>query len=128
MLSALEVIKISSSAVKRCRFCSAPFLNCDVHWCSPFRNRYITSMLHRGHRGWENFYSYSTTMVYRTSWYQKCIRMAICVAAWPLHLSTGQGLGPAFSGNSILIVLGSLPTPSSSPSCPDPPLAKPLWI
>ena len=63
-------------------------------------------MSHREQHGWERFTSYNITMVSRTSQCHKWIRMDVRVDAWSLHTSTGQGLGPTFSGNVILNVLG----------------------
>ena len=128
MLNALEVTALSSSAVKRRRFRSSPFLHSAVRWCSPFRDRHGSSMLHRGHHGWGRFPSSSITTVYWTCRCQNFIRMAVRVAARTLHPSTGKGLGPVFARNTILNVMGSSPPPSPSPSFPNPPLSMLCWV
>ena len=92
-----------------------PFLNFAVRRCILFISLHGTRMSHRGHPGWGRLTSSSITMVSQTCRCQKFTRMAACVTARPLNPSTGQGLGPAFAGNFIRNILGSLP-PSPSPS------------
>ena len=47
---------------------------------------------------------------------------------WPLYPSTGQVLGPAFSGNVIQNFLGFSPPPPSLSFCPTTSLAMPCWV
>ena len=125
---ALEVSALSFSSTKLHRSRSAPLLHCAVWLCDPFRDRHGTSISHRGQHGWGRFTYSIITTVSRTCQCQKCTRMAVRVAACQLHPSTGQGLGPAFSGNTILYVLEFLLPTSPSPSCPWPPLTMPFWV
>ena len=129
-LKALDVTALSYSA-SRCRlFRSASFLHCAVRQCILFRARYGTIMSHRGNRGWGGFPSSSITMVSQTCRCHKCTHMAVRISAWPLHPLTEQVLGPAFSGNIVLNVLGSSPLlPFNSLSfCPSPPLYMTCWF
>ena len=61
-----------------------------------------TKMSHIGHHGWQRFPSSIITTFSWTCRCQKCIHIVVRVAAQPLHPSTGQGIGPSFSGNVIL--------------------------
>ena len=128
VLNALEVATLSSSAAKLRQFLSAPLFKFAVRLCDPFRDHHGTSMLYRGHRGWGGLPFSSISTVSRTCQCQKCTRMAVRVSTRPLHPSTGKVLGPAFSGNNILYVLGLLPPPSPSPSCPGPPFSTPFYV
>ena len=127
-LKALDVIAFSSSAARFCRFRSAPFLHFAVRRFIPFKDLHGTSMSQRGHSGWRRFPSSSVTMVSRTCRCQKCTRMAVSVAARPLHPSTGQVPSPAFSGNAIRNILGSLPPPPLLSFFPIPPLTTLCWF
>ena len=89
-----------------------------MRWCSPFRDRYGTSMLHRGYHGWGRFHSSSITMVSRTCRCQKVTLMSVRVASRPLHPSYGQVLGTDLSGDAILNVLGFLPHLTCIPPAP----------
>ena len=117
----LETTALASSTAKLRRFCSSPFLQCTVLLCDPFKDRHGTIMSHRGNCGWWIFPSSSITTVSQTCLCHKCTHMDVRIATRPLQNSTGQGLGPAFSGNAILYILGSYPPPYPSPSCPGPP-------
>ena len=101
-LKNLDVTAFSSSASGRCFFCFTPFLHCAVHQCIPFNDRHGTSMSHRGHRGWGRLPSSSTTTVSLTCRCQNCTIIVVRVNARPLHPLTGQVLGLAFAGNTIL--------------------------
>ena len=101
-LNVLEVTSLASYAVNRRCLRSSPFLHCAMLFCDPLKDRHNTSMLHRGHCGWGRLPSPSITMVSCTCQFHKCTLMVIHVAARPLQTSTGQCLGPAFIGNTIL--------------------------
>ena len=96
--------------------------------CDPFRYCYGPSMSDRGHCRWWRLPSSSITTFSWTCRCQKCTHMAVRVVAWPLHPSTEQDLGPAFSVNAILYVLGSSPLTYLSPSCPGPPFSTLWWF
>ena len=116
---------LSSYYDRRRLFKSASFLHCTVQQCVRFRSCNGTRMLHIEHRGWGRFSSSNITPVNRTCRCQKCTRMTVHVASRTLQPSTEKGLGPDFSRNFILNIMGlSPPSPShllsffpAPPSC-----------
>ena len=127
-LKVLYVTTLYPSAPRRCCLCFYPFLHFAVRRCILFKYHHGASMLHIGNQGWGRFPSSSKTTVSWTCWCQKCTHMAVCVTTWPLYPSTGQVLGPAFSGNVIQNFLGFSPPPPSLSICPTTSLAMPCWV
>ena len=109
MLKALDVTALSSSATSSRLFLCSPFVHCAVRRCILFKACHGTGMSYRGHRWWGRLPYSNITTVSRTCRFQKYTCMADCIAACPIHPSTGQDLGPAFYRNVILNIIGSSP-------------------
>ena len=59
---------------------------------------------------------------------KKCTRTAVRSAIWPRHPSTGKGVDPTLSVNTILYVMGLFPLPYLQPYRSRPPFATTCWV
>ena len=99
---AQNMTALYSSNARRHLFLSATFLHCMICLWILFRACHRKIISHRGNCGWGRLPFSSTTTTSWTCRCQKITRMAVRIAARPLHHSTGQGLGSAFSRIDIL--------------------------